>query len=257
MTGICCHHPASVTFLLSSFSMLSCVPSRAQLYCANDHYRCNCGPWPAVLAAVQLELLALTQPTWSATCASSGSSFAIAGFHSGSHNNALFAEFEHAAEDADQTDSTNLPTQGSSAGSGTGAKRSSRGATAAASGPRQARAAKARQPKGGKGKAGCADSSQDLDSSGQAATAAVDQSAWVCSVMQAAAASCQQPLLLRQACRLLCDAFMAAGAVQAALMYHHISLGKLLSDTINSQLLPTLQHAYPLSSPVFTGCWAV
>lgn len=49
---------------------------------------------------------------------------------------------------------------------------------------------------------------------------------WLCSVMRVAAAACQQPLLLRQACRLLSGAFRAVGAVQAALLYHHMYLGE-------------------------------
>jgi hypothetical protein len=62
--------------------------------------------------------------------------------------------------------------------------------------------------------------------------------------LQAIVLACQQPLLLAKGCELLRDAFSAAGAVQAALMYHHISLGEAATDS----LLRAVRRCKPVTS---------
>lgn len=181
--------------------------------------RCNHGPWPIAWAAVQLELLALTQPAWS-PATSCSDSFAVAGFHSSSHTSALLAEFARVADEGDTTlsadsNTTEKPVRG---------RRQARGSAAAG-----AQSGKAKQPKAAA--AGAPGRSHRLEGVGCSADAdvaatAADPAVWLCNVMRAAAAACQQPLLLRQACRLLAGAFRAIGAVQAALLYHHMHLGE-------------------------------
>jgi hypothetical protein len=179
--------------------------------------RCTCAPWPIAWAAVQLELLALTQPTWAP--ASCSDSFALTGFHSSSHTSALLAEFARVADDDDSSLSVNSsPAEKPARG-----RRQVRGSGAAAQSGRAKQAKAVAAVKSGRN-CGLKDVRCSADTEG-AATAS-DPAVWLCSVMQAAAVSCQQPVLLRQACRLLAGAFRAVGAVQGALLYHHMSLGK-------------------------------
>jgi hypothetical protein len=83
---------------------------------------------------------------------------------------------------------------------------------------------------------------QELSLGSAGAAAPADTAEWLCSALKAVAVVCQQPLVLAKGGELLRDAFTAAGAVQAALMCHHISLGENATTLICAccQLLQTV-----------------
>lgn len=215
--------------------------------------------WPVTWAAVQLQLLLLNRPAQGLPhTGTGGGSLALAGFRSGTHSNDLLAEFASAANTgrghpegqataSSRGRSTSSRSNVIDAGQPARQRAANRGAGAAgraADPPRLAGKARRtkvpRRPSSSEGEGDLGGDASSVDPpAGAARTSNIahdssepaDPVSWLCSMLQVMPLIAQQPLLLKEACGMLCTAFAEYGAVHAAAMFQHMSSGECNQST--------------------------
>jgi hypothetical protein len=183
--------------------------------------RCHTTAWPVTEAMVSLQLLVLSAPR--PLTSSGAAKLGLAGFGSSSHSSDLLAEFIDAAEgqDSSRPRDARKPSHDQEAGS---RQQGQRAVQRAQQGGRMAASAKAT--------AGSMDRRRGVAGAvaTDAAPAAQSPAAWLCAVLRLLPRLSQHPLVLREACRMVSKACQVQGAVHAAAMFLHMSLGERSAD---------------------------